>query len=154
VPGVLRHPGHEGGVCCPADPEAKGLVERANGYLETSFLPRRRFASPADLNAQPAEWTATVNGRVRRALGCAPADRIAADRHAMLGLPPVAPETGWGASLRLPATTTSARTPTTTPFTRPPSADAHGGEGRIRAARFPPRKSLEEEFPGTLGGPS
>ena len=89
-------------VCRPADPEAKGLVERANGYLETSFLPGRRFASPADFNAQLAEWTATVNGRVRRALGCAPADRIAADRHAMLALPPVAPETGWRASLRLP----------------------------------------------------
>jgi transposase len=89
-------------VCRPADPEAKGLVERANGYLETSFLPGRRFASPADFNAQLAEWTATVNGRPRRALGCAPADRIAADRQAMLALPPVAPQTGWRASLRLP----------------------------------------------------
>jgi transposase len=89
-------------VCRPADPEAKGLVERANGYLETSFLPGRRFASPDDFNEQLAEWCATVNGRVRRALGCAPADRIAADRHAMLSLPPVAPETGWRASLRLP----------------------------------------------------
>jgi hypothetical protein len=28
-------------VCKPADPESKGLVERANGYLETSFLPGR-----------------------------------------------------------------------------------------------------------------
>jgi len=89
-------------VCRPADPEAKGLVERANGYLETSFLPGRRFASPGDFNAQLAEWTALVNTRTRRALGCAPADRIAADRHAMLGLPPVAPETGWRSSLRLP----------------------------------------------------
>ena len=89
-------------VCRPADPESKGLVERANGYLETSFLPGRQFASPDDFNAQLAEWTATVNGRVRRALGCAPADRIAADRQAMLALPPVAPETGWRASLRLP----------------------------------------------------
>jgi transposase len=89
-------------VCRPADPEAKGLVERANGYLETSFLPGRRFASPADFNVQLTEWTATVNGRIRRALGCAPADRIAADRHAMLALPPVAPETGWRASSRLP----------------------------------------------------
>jgi transposase len=26
-------------LCRPRDPEAKGLVERANGYLETSFLP-------------------------------------------------------------------------------------------------------------------
>jgi len=89
-------------ICRPADPEAKGLVERANGYLETSFLPGRRFASPGDFNAQLSEWTATVNGRVRRALGCAPADRIAADRAAMLALPPVAPETGWRSSLRLP----------------------------------------------------
>ena len=89
-------------VCRPADPEAKGLVERANGYLETSFLPGRRFASPEDFNAQLAEWCATVNGRVRRALGCAPADRIAADRHAMVSLPPVAPQTGWRSSLRLP----------------------------------------------------
>jgi transposase len=89
-------------VCKPADPESKGLVERANGYLETSFLPGRRFASPDDFNAQLTEWTALVNTRVRRALGCAPADRIAADRVAMLTLPPVAPETGWRASLRLP----------------------------------------------------
>jgi transposase len=35
-------------------------------------------------------------------LGCAPADRIEADRAAMLPLPPVAPQTGWQASLRLP----------------------------------------------------
>jgi transposase len=89
-------------VCKPADPESKGLVERANGYLETSFLPGREFTSPGDFNAQLAGWTALVNTRVRRALGCAPADRVAADRAAMLSLPPVAPETGWRASLRLP----------------------------------------------------
>jgi hypothetical protein len=35
-------------------------------------------------------------------LGCAPTDRITADRVAMLALPPVAPETGWRSSLRLP----------------------------------------------------
>jgi transposase len=89
-------------VCKPADPESKGLVERANGYLETSFLPGRRFTSPGDFNTQLAEWTALVNTRVRRALGCAPADRIAADRHAMLTLPPAAPETGWRLAVRLP----------------------------------------------------
>jgi len=89
-------------VCKPADPESKGLVERANGYLETSFLPGRKFTSPDDFNAQLAEWTALVNTRTRRALGCAPADRIAADRAAMLTLPPVAPETGWRVAVRLP----------------------------------------------------
>jgi hypothetical protein len=40
----------------PADPEAKGLVERANGYLETSFLPGRSFVSPQDFNAQLEQW--------------------------------------------------------------------------------------------------
>jgi transposase len=89
-------------ICDPADPEAKGLVERANGYLETSFLPGRTFASPEDFNAQLADWLAGVNQRPRRVLGCAPADRIEADRAAMLPLPPVAPVTGWRSSLRLP----------------------------------------------------
>ena len=89
-------------VCDPGDPEAKGLVERANGYLETSFLPGRTFSSPADFNAQLGDWLALVNQRRRRVLGCAPADRIDADRAAMLPLPPVAPQTGWQASLRLP----------------------------------------------------
>ena len=89
-------------ICRPADPEAKGLVERANGFLETSFLPGRTFSSPADFNTQLAQWTAMANQRHRRVLGCAPADRIQADRAAMLPLPPVAPVTGWHASLRLP----------------------------------------------------
>jgi transposase len=89
-------------VCDPGDPEAKGLVERANGYLETSFLPGRSFSSPADFNAQLAGWLVLVNQRPRRVLGCAPADRIEADRAAMLPLPPVAPVTGWRSSLRLP----------------------------------------------------
>jgi len=89
-------------ICPPRDPEAKGLVERFHDYLERSFLPGRDFASPADFNAQLAQWLAVVNTRRRRALGCAPADRIAADRHAMLALPPVAPETGWRSAVRLP----------------------------------------------------
>jgi transposase len=89
-------------ICDPGDPEAKGLVERANGYLETSFLPGRSFASPADFNAQLADWLTLVNQRHRRVLGCAPTDRMEADRAAMLALPPVAPVTGWRSSLRLP----------------------------------------------------
>jgi hypothetical protein len=30
----------------PCDPESKGIVERANRFLETSFLPGRVFTSP------------------------------------------------------------------------------------------------------------
>jgi transposase len=88
-------------LCDPADPEAKGLVERTNGYLETSFLPGRTFASPADFNMQLGDWLQLANRRHRRALGCASADRIDADRAAMLTLPPVAPATGWRSTLRL-----------------------------------------------------
>jgi len=36
----------------PYDPESKGIVERANRYLETSFLPGRSFDSPSDFNEQ------------------------------------------------------------------------------------------------------
>jgi transposase len=89
-------------VCRPGDPEAKGLIERCHDYLERSFLPGRSFASPADFNTQLSGWLAIANTRTKRALGCAPTERIDADRAAMLGLPPVAPATGWMASLRLP----------------------------------------------------
>ncbi len=89
-------------VCRPADPESKGLVERFHDYLERSFLPGRAFASPADFNAQLGQWVAVVNARWRRHLECAPADRIAADRAAMVALPPVAPATGWHRTARLP----------------------------------------------------
>jgi transposase len=89
-------------VCRPADPEAKGVVERFHDYLERSFLPGRSFISPADFNTQLAGWVATVNTRWRRRLQCAPADRIAADQAAMVALPPVAPVTGWHRTARLP----------------------------------------------------
>ena len=88
-------------VCRPADPEAKGLIERAHDYLERSFLPGRHFAGPAEFNAQLHAWLAVANTRPRRALGCAPTERITADTQAMLALPPVAPATGWRAGTRL-----------------------------------------------------
>ena len=83
-------------------PESKGLVERANGYLETSFLPGRVFASPADFNTQLADWLIRANARQHRRLGCRPVDRWAVDHAEMLALPPVAPVTGWHTTVRLP----------------------------------------------------
>lgn len=88
-------------VCKPADPEAKGLIERCHDHLERSFLPGRLFTSPSDFNTQLQEWLSLVNTRRRRALGCAPTERITADRHAMLALPPIAPATGWRSATRL-----------------------------------------------------
>jgi transposase len=89
-------------ICRPVDPEAKGLVERLHDYLERSFLPGRTFASPADFNGQLGSWLARANARHHRSLGCAPAERVGADRAAMVGLPPVPPVVGWRGSLRLP----------------------------------------------------
>jgi transposase len=89
-------------ICKPADPEAKGLVERFHDYLERSFLPGRTFASPADFNIQLAAFLARANARAHRVLGCRPLDRVEADKAAMLALPPVPPTTGWEHMLRLP----------------------------------------------------
>jgi transposase len=83
------------------EPEHKGIVERTHDYLEKSFLPGRVFAGPGDFNHQLQQWLQMVNGRRRRVLGCAPTDRIGADRQAMLSLPPVAPATGWRNATRL-----------------------------------------------------
>jgi transposase len=90
-------------VLPPREPSHKGIVERNNDYLETSFLPGRSFTSPADFNSQLAEWTAVANTRFKRVLGCAPADRIEADRAAMAPLPPIAESSlGWHNRVRLP----------------------------------------------------
>ncbi|HEY2832653.1 MAG TPA: IS21 family transposase [Sporichthyaceae bacterium] len=91
-------------VTRPRDPETKGKVERTNGYFETSFLPGRRFADPADFNAQMAEFLVRANGRKRRSLqGAAATDRIGADRAAMGVLPPIDVATiGWRNSVVLP----------------------------------------------------
>jgi transposase len=78
--------------CKPGDPEAKGLVERANRYLETSFLPGRRFESVADFNNQLASWLTKANRRQHRTLRCRPLDRIVEDRRAMMTFPPVLPD--------------------------------------------------------------
>jgi hypothetical protein len=86
----------------PYDPESKGVVERANGYLETSFLPGRVFTSPADFNEQLADWLPRANARRVRSLDARPVDLIAADRAAMSALPPLAPSVGFTTRVRLP----------------------------------------------------
>jgi hypothetical protein len=75
----------------PFDPESKGIVERANGFLETSFLPGRSFASPTDFNTQLRQWLPKANSRTVRALQAKWMTLIEADRDRMLPLPPVAP---------------------------------------------------------------
>jgi transposase len=88
-------------LCRPRDPEAKGLVERANGYLETSFLPGRTFTGPGDFNTQLESWLAIANRRQHRTLGARPVDRWEADRAGMLALPPVDPPRWWRFATRI-----------------------------------------------------
>ena len=79
------------------------MVERFNGYLETSFLPGRSFTSATDFNDQLSSWLSTkAIWRSHRTLGCRPVERFEADKAAMLPLPPVMPQLGWHASTRLP----------------------------------------------------
>lgn len=85
----------------PNDPESKGLVERRNGFFETSFMPGRDFTSPADFNVQLAEWLTTANSRVVRTIKARPVDLLDTDRAGMLALPPVPPAVGWTNRVRL-----------------------------------------------------
>jgi hypothetical protein len=85
----------------PRDPESKGVVERRNGWFETSFMPGRQFTSPADFNTQFSSWLALGNARVVRTIKAAPVDLIDADRAAMLALPPIPLHLGWRNRIRL-----------------------------------------------------
>ena len=85
----------------PRDPESKGVVERRNGFFETSFMPGRHFESPADFNAQFTDWLTTANARVVRTLKSRPVDLIEADKAAMLPLPPAVLHLGWRNHVRL-----------------------------------------------------
>ena len=85
----------------PYDPESKGMVERANRYLETSFLPGRSFTSPEDFNAQLAQWLPIANSHRVRVLDGRPIDLLDPDRAQMLALPPVAPVVETVTSVRL-----------------------------------------------------
>lgn len=85
----------------PNDPESKGLVERRNGFFETSFMPGRDFTCPLDFDAQFSDWLTKANARIVRTIKAPPVDRLEADKAAMLPLPPVAPLVGWVNRVRL-----------------------------------------------------
>ena len=113
-PGIGRGPRRAEGVAAfmgtlatklvllpPRDPESKGVVERRNGWFETSFMPGRTFTSPADFNIQFTDWLGQANARVVRTIKAAPTDLIDADRAAMLPLPPIPLHLGWRNKIRL-----------------------------------------------------
>jgi transposase len=85
----------------PRDPEFKGMVERNNGFFETSFLPGRTFTSPEDFNTQLADWLVRANTRQVRSIQGRPIDLLETDRAAMISLPPIDPQIGLKQRIRL-----------------------------------------------------
>jgi transposase len=69
------------------DCEAKGVVERLQGYAESNFEPGRSFAGPLDFQAQLDAWFEKANARNHRGLRCRPVDRLADDVAAMVAAP-------------------------------------------------------------------
>jgi transposase len=78
--------------CEPADPEAKGVVERLQGYMETNFEPGRRFANELDFQLQLDGWFEKANGRTHKTLRCRPVDRLLEERESMRPLPERSPD--------------------------------------------------------------
>jgi len=79
--------------CEAADPQAKGAVERLQGYAETNFEPGRRFANEIDFQDQLDAWFAKVNARTHKTLRARPVDRLAEEHEVMAPLPAEMPDT-------------------------------------------------------------
>jgi transposase len=79
--------------CEPADPEAKGIVERLQGYLETNFEPGRLYANELDYQLQLDGWFERANARTHKTLRARPVDRLVNERAAMRPLPAQPPDT-------------------------------------------------------------
>jgi transposase len=79
--------------CEPLDPQAKGVVERLQDFMERSFEPGRRFANELDFQLQLDDWFDTrANPRVHKTLRCRPVDRLIEERAVMAPLPTAPPD--------------------------------------------------------------
>jgi transposase len=78
--------------CEPSDPQAKGCVERLQGYMETNFEPGRRFANHLDYQLQLDAWFEKANARTHKTLRARPIDRLLEERALMRPLPEREPD--------------------------------------------------------------
>jgi transposase len=75
------------------DPQSKGVVERLQGYLETSFERGRSFVGELDFQEQLDRWfVERANLRFHRTLRCRPLDRMAEELMLMRPLPERMPD--------------------------------------------------------------
>lgn len=73
----------------PYHPKTKGKVERAIGFIQTSFLPGRTFESGlADAQRQLDGWIAEANGRIHRTHGEVVDERFAREAPLLTPLRP------------------------------------------------------------------
>ena len=83
--GALRVGWH---FCEPRDPQAKGVVERLQDFMERSFEPGRCFANELDYQLQLDAWfDDRANPRMHKTLRCRPIDRLIEERAVMAPLP-------------------------------------------------------------------
>jgi transposase len=84
----------ESHFCAPRDPEAKGVIERLIGYIETSFEPARSFEDPGDFQAQLDGWfDQRANVRRHQTLRRRPVDLLDEERDHLRELPEDQPDT-------------------------------------------------------------
>lgn len=83
-------------------PQSKGQVERTIGYLETSFLPLRRFDGIEDLQAQHDQWASEVAfRRYHRRVGARVGDAWRVERGFLAPLPDRFPDTDLHTEVRV-----------------------------------------------------
>jgi hypothetical protein len=92
MPGSVGSCVSTGNFCAPADPQAKGAVERLQGYMESNFEPGRHFANPLDFQLQLDAWFAKANARTHKTLRARPVDRLAEELQVMRELPGQEPD--------------------------------------------------------------
>jgi transposase len=88
--------------CEPRDPQAKGIVERHQGHLETNFEPGRHFAGPEHYQQELDTWERRVAERLLRTIRARPAERLITERESMRALPEAMPETERRFVMRIP----------------------------------------------------
>jgi transposase len=97
--GALRVDWH---FCEKGDPQAKGVVERLQDFIERSFEPGRCFANELDYQLQlDAGFDERANPRIHKTLRCRPVDRLLEERAVMAPLL-AAPDTDRCWALRVP----------------------------------------------------
>jgi transposase len=98
--GALRVDWH---FCEKGDPQAKGVVERLQDFMERSFESGRCFANELDYQLQLDGWfDERANARVHKTLRARPVDRLLEERAVMAALPAHAPDTDRRWALRVP----------------------------------------------------